>query len=174
MANFNLYETPLKKWEGGFAIVEGDAGGATKWGVTIGTYREYINPNATVDDLRNMNDAQWRLIAKGKFWDKCKADQLKNQSVAELIVDWCFNSGIGTIKKIQGIVGTKTDGIVGPLTVAAINQWDQKRLHFTIKAARAEFFATCVRNRSANLKFYDGWMNRLAALEYGRSMSLPR
>lgn len=175
MANFDRYAAALKSWEGGFAVVEGDAGGATKWGVTIGAFREYIDPNATVDDVRNMTEAQWRYIAKGKFWDACKADKITNQSVAELIVDWCFNSGVGMIKKVQGIVGTKADGVVGPITLNAINSnSNQKRLHYLIKSARAAYLSDCVKNRSQNLKFYDGWINRLAALEYGKSMEMPR
>jgi len=175
MADFDKYATALKSWEGGFACDPADAGGATNKGITIGTFQQYINPNATVNDLRNMTDAQWRLIAKGCFWDKCKADKINNQSVAELIVDWCFNSGVGMIKKVQGIVGTKADGVVGPLTLNAINNNpNQKRLHYLIKSARAAYFADCVKNRSQNLKFYDGWINRLAALEYGRSMEVHR
>lgn len=175
MANFDKYAIALKSWEGGFACDPDDAGGATNKGVTIAVFREYVNPDATVSDLRNMTDAQWRYIAKGKFWDKCGGDKILNQSVAELIVDWCFNSGLGMIKKVQGIVGTKADGVVGPLTISAINSNpNQRRLHYLIKSARIAYLATIVQNRANNLKFYDGWINRVAALEYGRSMEVMR
>lgn len=174
MADFNKYAPALSSWEGGFALVKDDAGGWTNRGVTLDTFRLYINPTATPQDLSRMSETQWREIAKGRFWDACGGDKLKDQSVAELFVDWCFNSGLGMIKRVQGIVGTKTDGKVGPLTIAAINAWDQRRLHYTIKAARIEFLANAVRNRSANLKFYDGWINRVAALQYGKSMRVNR
>lgn len=174
MANFDLYAPALRLWEGGFAKVEGDSGGATNCGITLATFRDYISSIATEEDLKAMTASQWRFIAKGVFWDKCRADQIRNQSVAELIVDWCFLSGLGMIKKVQGIVGTKADGVVGPITIAAINNWDPKRLHFAIKSARLAFFATIVQNRSSNMKFYDGWINRVAALRYGKSMQYPR
>lgn len=174
MADFNKYAPALDSWEGGFALVKNDLGGWTNRGVTLDTFRVYINPDATEFDLKNMTDAQWRYIAKGKFWDACGGDKLKNQSVAELIVDWCYNSGLGMIKKVQGIVGTKVDGIVGPLTINAINSWNQRRLHFAIKRARLEYLATITQNRSQNLDFYDGWINRTAALCYGKSMRQNR
>ena len=38
-------------------------------------------------DLRNQ-------IIKSEYWDKCKGDGIKSQSVAVAIVDWFVNSGI--------------------------------------------------------------------------------
>lgn len=174
MADFYLYAPALRSWEGGFAIVPGDAGGATNAGITLATYRLYIKADATVEDLRRMTDAQWQFVAKKIFWDSCLADQIKNQSVAELIVDWCFHAGLGMLKKVQGIVGVKADGIAGPKTIAAINNYDPKKLHFAIKAARLAHLITITQNRAANVKFFDGWINRVSALQYGKSMLKPR
>lgn len=174
MADFDKYAAGLSSWEGGFGIQKNDAGGWTNRGVTLDTFRLYIKPDATVEDLKHMSEAQWRSIAKGRFWDACRADDIKDQSVAELIVDWCFNSGLGMIKKIQGIVGTRADGIVGPLTINAINNWNARRLHFTIKQARLAYYATITQGRSQNLDFYDGWVRRAAALMYGKSMTLNK
>ena len=170
MADFDKYAPALNTWEGGFALVRNDAGGWTNRGVTLDTFRLYINPNATLNELKNMTEEQWQKIAKGRFWDACGGDSIKNQSVAELFVDWCFHAGLGMIKRVQGIVGTRTDGIVGPLTINAINSWNQRRLHFAIKSARLEHLATITKNRSQNLDFYDGWVRRVAALMYGKSM----
>lgn len=168
MANFDIYAPILRSWEGGFVNDPSDAGGATNCGVTLETYKAIINPNATIQDLKNMTDAQWRKIMKCSYWDKCLADQIKDQSVAEIFVDWCINSGLGMIRKVQGIIGTKADGIMGPMSIAALNKTDARRLHYSIKSARAEHYDTCVKNRSANLKFYDGWMKRLSAFNFGK------
>lgn len=170
MADFDKYAVGLASWEGGFGMHKNDAGGWTNRGVTLDTFRRYINPDATEDDLKRMTEAQWRSISKGRFWDACNADMIKDQSVAEAIVDWCFNSGLGMIRKVQGIVGTKADGIVGPLTINAINNWKPRKLHFAIKSARLEYLASITQNRSQNLDFYDGWIARVAALRYGKSM----
>lgn len=170
MADFDKYAPALGSWEGGLVLVKNDKGGWTNRGVTLDTFRQYINSNATPADLGKMTDEQWRAIAKGRIWDACGADDIKNQSVAELFVDWCFHAGLGMISKVQGIVGTRVDGKVGPLTIGAINSWNQRRLHFAIKRARLEHLATITQNRSTNLDFYDGWVRRVAALRYGHGM----
>jgi len=161
MAQFDTYAPKLKKWEGGFADDPDDAGGATFMGVTLTTFRMYYGEDKTVEDLKRMTNDQWKHIMKCGFWDKCWGDQIHNQSVAEIFVDWCVNSGTGMIKKVQGMVGTKADGILGPKTIKAINSADAMRLHFLIKSARADHYATITRNRWANVKFYDGWLARL-------------
>ena len=166
MADFSIYAPKLKSYEGGFVNDPRDSGGVTQSGVTLARFREEFGMDKTVTDLRNMTDAQWCQIMKKGYWDKCCADDIKNQSIAEIFVDWCVNSGLGVIKKVQGIVGAKADGIVGPKTVAAINNRDARQLHYAIKAARAEYYAGCVKSKSSNIAFYDGWMNRLASFKY--------
>lgn len=168
MAQFDKYAPKLKRWEGGYANDPDDTGGATNIGVTLATFRQFYGADKTEADLRRMTAEQWRHIMKSGFWDKCWGDQIHNQSVAEIIVDWCVNSGTGMLKKVQGMVGTKADGVMGPKTLAAINTYNQQKLHFMVKAARAEHYAAITRNRSANLKFYDGWMNRLLDFCYAR------
>ena len=168
MADFRRYAPLLKQFEGGFVNHPDDPGGANNMGVTLATFRQFFGANKTVMDLRMMNDTQWTTIMKGGYWDKCLADQIRNQSVAELIVDWCVNSGTGIIRKVQGIVGVTADGIVGQRTIAAINRADAQNLHFRIKRARAEYYATLVDNRKSNLTFYDGWFSRLSQLKFKR------
>lgn len=166
MASFDKYAPKLKRWEGGFANHPADPGGATMCGVTLATFRAWYGQDKTADDLRRMTDAQWRHIMKTGFWDKCWGDQITNQAVAELIVDWCVNSGTGMIRKVQEIVGTKVDGIVGPKTVAQINAARPQLLHYKLKVARAAWYAQLVENRPSNIAFYDGWFNRLADFRY--------
>lgn len=168
MASFDKYAPRLKRWEGGFADDPRDAGGATFMGVTLATYRLHFGADKTVEDLKRMTAAQWKHIMKGTFWDKCWADQIRNQSVAEIFVDWCVNSGLGMIKKVQALVGTTADGVVGPKTLAAINGADAQQLHFRIKTARSTYYTAIVRSRPANIAFYDGWMSRLADYKFSR------
>lgn len=168
MANFDIYAPKLKKWEGGFANDPDDAGGATNCGVTLATFRMFYGEDKTEQDLYKMTPEQWREIMKGGFWDKCWGDLIKNQSVAECIIDWCINSGIGMLKKVQGIVAVKADGIMGPKTLKAINDYDARKLHFKVKAARTRWLIESVERRSANTKFFDGWINRVADFKYAK------
>ena len=166
MADFSIYAPKLRQFEGGFVNDPRDSGGATYGGITLARFRQEFGMDKTVTDLKNMTDDQWCQIMKKGYWDWCGADDIKNQAVAEIFVDWCVNSGLGMIKKVQGIVGTKADGVVGPKTIAAINARDARQLHYAIKAARADYYAQCVKSKSSNIAFYDGWMNRLCQFKY--------
>ena len=170
MANFKDYEPKLRKWEGhGFKVDPDDYGGATNGGVTLKTFRLVFGEDKTVEDLRNMTDPQWRKIMKGQFWDKCGADELSNQSVAELFVDWCIHAGIGKIKMVQAMVEVETDGIVGKKTIAAINNYPQEVLHRKIKLMRAQRFLDQIYGNSRQMKYFNGWFNRIIDFNYRAS-----
>lgn len=165
MANFDLYAPSLKRWEGGFVNDPADPGGATNMGVTIGTFRTYFGRNRTVQDLKNITPAQWRLIMK-TYWDRCKADDIRNQSVAEMLVDWHVNAGYNAIKKTQAAFGLKTDGIVGPKTLAALNGPDSELVFNRLKNARTSYYQRLVNENGSLRKFLRGWLNRVNYFEY--------
>ena len=166
MADFKLYAPTLSKWEGGYGNYKEDTGGPTMRGITIATFRQYFGANKTVADLKAMTDAQWEYIMKGQFWDKCGADNINDQKVAEIFVDWCINSGIAHIKDVQRMVGTKADGIVGKMTLAAINNTEPRHLFICIKIARARHFCMITEQKRQYEIFFDGWINRLADFQY--------
>lgn len=177
MANFDTYAKRLRKWEGStYAEIPFDKGGPTNSGVTLATFQQFFGADKTKEDLKKMTQDQWRTVMKGGFWDKCKGDLIRNQSVAEIFVDWCINAGIGKIKNVQKILRVDADGIVGPKTLAALNSCNQKVLHYRIKRARLEHYFSCVdgsrevdiysSNPTGNLSFIDGWINRTADFQY--------
>ncbi|MEG0890119.1 MAG: putative peptidoglycan-binding domain-containing protein, partial [Bacteroides sp.] len=103
---------------------------------------------------------------KPHYWDRWKADQIKSQSIANILVDWVWASGIHGIKIPQQILGVSVDGNVGPKTIAALNARDPKALFAQIKQARINFIEDICRKRPANKKFRKGWLNRLNAIQY--------
>ena len=168
MASFDKYTPRLKKWEGNKYIDDpNDYGGATNSGVTLSTFRDVFGQDKTKEDLKNMTDEQWRTVMKG-IWDKCGGDSIKNQSVAEIYVDWCINSGVSKIKMVQQMVGTPADGIVGPKTIAAINRANQQVLHRQIKLARAKRYIAQIEARPFNMDNFNGWFNRIIDFNYSK------
>lgn len=167
MANFDKYAPRLDRYEGRkFVDDPDDYGGATYRGVTLTTFREVFGAGKTVEDLKAMTEEQWRRVMKGLFWDKIRGDEIKNQSVAEIICDWVVNSGLSKIRKVQEFAGTKADGIVGPKTVAAINGADQLQLHRRIKLERARRFLNQIDANFRQMKYFDGWFARLVDLKF--------
>lgn len=154
-------------WEGGYACIPGDSGGPTNKGVTLRTYQSYYGKDKGVEDLKRMTDAQWAYIFKWGFWDKVKADSISSQSVAEMLVDWCWMSGVTTpVKNLQRIVGVTVDGKFGPQTLAAVNAADPKILHSRLKAAREDYYQRIVARDPVKKKFLRGWLNRLDYYKY--------
>lgn len=140
----NAYKRAAKV---GFANLKDDNGGATLVGVTIGTYRSYCRykgwKTPSVQDLKNMPYKVWRDIVYTMFWNKWKADTISDQSVANMVVDWVWHSGAGTIKKVQNLLGVTADGIVGPKTITALN--NDKDIKNKIYQARKAFFEGIVK-----------------------------
>ena len=161
----------ILKWEGGFVNDPDDLGGATNKGITIYTFGEYRKrkglPPPTVSDLKNLSENDWYEIFKTMYWDRWKADEIKNQSVADILVDWVWASGVRGILRTQLILGVSPDGIVGSKTIAALNAADPKKLFDAIKSDRAKFIDEICKARPKNEKYRRGWMNRINAIKYG-------
>ena len=172
MANVYKLAPWILKWEGGFVNDPADLGGATNMGVTIGAwkscgYDKDGDGDIDVDDLRLLTreDVVNRVL-KPHYWDRWKADDIKSQSVANILVDWVWASGAHGIKIPQRLLGVSVDGIVGPKTLAAVNARNPRELFDMIKIARFDFIEDICRKRPANNKFKRGWMNRINDIAY--------
>ena len=156
------------KHEGGVVNDPDDAGGFTNKGITLKTFRSIYGKDKTKEDLINITDEQWGHIFKAYYWDKFNADKIESQSIANMSVDWAYNAGVGTVaKKIQNIIGTKPDGIIGSSSLKLINTvQDSKELFEQIKAARIMFYKKLVEKKPTNAKFLKGWLNRTEAIKF--------
>jgi lysozyme family protein len=166
MANFDLYVPTLSVVEGGFSNHPDDFGKMTMHGVTLATYQAYCGKDKTIGDLKNMSHGTWRAIMKDMYWDKCRADEIDDQKVAEIIADWCVNSGYVGIKKAQEVIGVKPDGVVGPITLSRINSSDARSLHDRLWQARYQFYHGLVAKNPSQKVFLKGWLNRLGHFKY--------
>lgn len=164
MANIERYIPFLRKWEGGFVNDKDDKGGSTMTGITLATYRQFYGKDKTADDLKFIPYDEWKSILKRGYWDKMKADNIHSQAVAELCVDMAFMSGSTTaIKKVQRALKLKDDGIIGPLTLKALNG-PENEVFETLFNMRKDWL-TQIAKKGNNIKFLKGWMNRLNDLK---------
>jgi lysozyme family protein len=164
MAKYTKVIQKILKWEGGYA---GNIDGATctMKGVTLATYRRFFGNEKNCKHLKEITQAEWDYIFKKGFWDRWKADEIKNQSIAELVVDWCWASGVWGIKLPQRVLGVKDDGVVGPKTLAAINNYeDQEELFNKLWNRRKKHFQDIAKGGKA--KFLGGWLRRLNDFKY--------
>lgn len=173
MADFNLYAQKLKQLEGGFVNDPIDNGGATMIGVTLTTYRTYFGQNKSVEDLKQISDSEWSYIIKTAYWDACHGDEVRNQSIAEIFIDWNVNSGIAGIRAFQRAQGLRADGIVGPKLLSILNSPNEEVIFNRIKSARESYYRKLSMNNPALFKFLRGWLNRLNKFVFSYSCKSP-
>lgn len=168
MANINLFAPKLLKTEGGYVNDPADKGGATKYGVTLDTWKKKgknqdKNNDGQVDaeDIKLLDLNDFKLILKIGYWDQCKGDYIKNQSIAEIIIDWNYLSGTIAPKEVQRILGLQIDGEIGTQTLLAINNADQAKLHASIKQARFDHIQRIIKSNPSQKKFEKGWNARI-------------
>jgi len=171
MADIKQFIPFLQSWEGGFVNHKNDKGGATNKGVTFATFQYHYGKDKTVDDLKAITDDQWMHIFKSGYWNICKADQIKSQAVANMLVDWTYNSGRHGIKYIQKVLYLASDGCVGPMTINAINKCDELTLFNTLKQGRELFFLNIVERDSTQSRFLKGWLRRLNSIYFDNLIS---
>lgn len=154
----------------GFANDPNDLGGATQTGVTIGTYKTYCKkkgmPTPTVTDLQNIPYKDWLAILKEMYWDRWKADKIDSQSVANILVDFVWASGTNGIKKPQEFLKVVPDGVVGPKTLAAVNNRGSLTLFYQLRDLRLRYVDAIVKSRPSQKKWLKGWKNRINDIKY--------
>lgn len=163
MADYRKLKPLVLKWEGGYQTY--DKAGCTMKGVTLATFRTYYGKDKTCDDLKRITDDQWDNIFVKGYWNKWRADEIECQSVANILVDWVYNSGVNGISIPQAVLGVTRDGVVGPKTLAAINgQKDQKALFDKLWARRKSYYESIAKGASA--AYLKGWLNRLNDIKW--------
>ena len=173
MADINVLAPFILSWEGGYVNHPNDKGGATKYGVTlaqwkIAGYDKDGDGDIDANDIKLLSVEDYLMVFRRYYWDVVQADLIKDQAVANIIVDFCYNSGIGKIKQIQSIVGAFPDGKVGKDTLLAINTYKggQQALFKVIWNYRYNFYVNIAKNNPSQKVFLNGWLNRLNSIGY--------
>ncbi|MDO5657397.1 MAG: holin-associated N-acetylmuramidase [Paracoccus sp. (in: a-proteobacteria)] len=114
--------------EGGFVNDPDDPGGATKYGVTIGTMRRLgldLNRDGRIDvaDVRALTRAQAVDIYKEHYYRRPRIDRMPEPLQASMF-DMYVNAGANAVKILQRMISAMgfpcaDDGVIGPQTIAA-------------------------------------------------------
>ena len=171
MARVELFAPKILAFEGGFVNDPTDRGGATNMGVTLSAWKKVGydkdgDGDIDADDVLQLSKQDAIDVLKRNYWNRWKADQIQNQSIAEILVDWIWGSGKWGIIIPQRMLKVPEDGIVGPGTLYAVNSANQRGLHEAIFRARETFILDLVKNHPKQKKFLNGWMNRLNQFKF--------
>lgn len=169
MANVELLEPFIQKWEGGWSDHPADRGGKTMRGVTLATWQVYCRNHGrvgTAENLREITQEEWSDILKSMYWDRIQGDRINSQSVANIWCDWVWASGSYGITNVQRILGVKVDGIVGMKTLNACNRQKPKELFLAIQRERVAFVDRVIRAHPEQERHRRGWLNRINDFTY--------
>ena len=156
MAEFSHYAVKLWDLEGGYVNHPSDKGGRTNRGITEDVFLKYF-PG---EDIKELTFCQFWEISR-RYWDRWKADEIENQSIAELLVDFTYHSGAYGIIIPQRVLMVKQDGIVGEKTLKALESVDKEWFFNEVLSQREEFLRRIARKNPSQKVFLNGWMNRL-------------
>lgn len=155
--------------EGGFVNDPADSGGATKYGITLQTYKQFY-PYATVDLLKKMTVERAKEFYFMHFWCAYHYDEIKDKAISIKVFDATVNMGSKQshtcLQRALRAVGNELadDGILGLKTLACLNQAGSPEMCYAILCAyRSElagFYRLLASGRPKDKKFLNGWLNR--------------
>lgn len=138
--------------EGGYVNHPSDPGGETKWGVTKRTARA----NGYHKPMRQMTREEAKAIYKRAFWRGCARFE---GALAFQLFDAIVNHGRGNAYRfLQRAANVADDGVIGPVTLAAVRRLPLSLLVARFLAERLRFYT----NLSMFETFGRGWTRRVA------------
>jgi lysozyme family protein len=153
----------ILKFEGGKVDDPADPGGRTNKGITQRVYDRFRQRRARQPrDVYQITDDEVAEIYHDQYWALVKADQLP-AGVDLVVFDGAVHSGVSaSIKWLQRALGVDDDGILGPVTLSAINRTvDNDQLIADIIALRERFLKTLKTFK----RFGKGWLGRTLQVE---------
>jgi lysozyme family protein len=158
------FEKALKrilKHEGGYVNDPLDSGGRTNLGVTQRVWEEFVGHPVSESDMRALTPEIIAPMYKMKYWNSSYCEVLP-KGLDYVVFDFAVNAGTGrSVKTLQQAIGCVADGVIGPKTMAAINDAEPKDLIAKFSDARADFYQGIVTRKPDQARFIKGWLNRV-------------
>lgn len=150
-----------------------DKGGPTKAGITQRTLsawriRHSLEP-ATPDDVKALAIEEIREIYRVCFVQDPRYDLIEDEQLFEHVLDAAVLHGQHwATTTLQRLLAVKADGIIGPITLAALHAADADQVNLRFAIERLKLTVGIVirdakrkKQYSGQIENLSGWMNRL-------------
>jgi lysozyme family protein len=182
-SSFDEAQSAVKEVEAGYSDDRGDTGNyievpggkrflGTNHGISAPILHKYFKDNGidrlpTKEDMMNLSYKTAVGIYKKDYWDAQNLSELCNQNVANIIYDGCVNQGIDGMNQVitnaLNEQGVKINGwCFSKENIKHINSCNQNKLFNSIKKFRELRY----KDSATWSRHGEGWMNRLASIEY--------
>lgn len=144
--------------EGGFVDDPQDPGGATNMGITLATLQGWRGAPQTVDDVRDLTEADVSPIYETMYWVPTGCNAWPS-GVDLMVFDMAVNQGPPrAVRTLQTAVGVPADGVVGQETKAAVARSNAPALIAHIAVLREQFY----KGLPTFPRFGNGWLARVS------------
>jgi lysozyme family protein len=175
---FRIAVETVFRHEGGFTI---DSGGPTQYGISLkflqglgdangdGWLDGDLDRDGDVDsrDIRKLTREQASDIYLTQWWARYRYDLITDLQVATKVLDFAVNMGAGRAHQLLqrstrglGIILVE-DGIIGPITLGAINSVNPRELVLCYQCIVDGFYRSLAEKNPKKYHGYlKGWLNR--------------
>ena len=148
--------------EGGYVNNPHDAGGATRYGVTLATLSAWRGGTmCSASDVENLTEQEARQILTNVYVFAPHFDAIKDDALRALVVDCAVNHGVSkAVVLLQRALAVTADGVMGTKTFGALDTSDPVKVYYRLCAARMRLYVNIVLADQAQSAFLLGWTNR--------------
>lgn len=161
--------------EGGYSDDPDDSGGHTKYGITVSVARA----NGYAGEMRDLDEATARSIAKSQYWDAMRLDAVDVLSplIADRLLDIGYNTGIDRagrfLQRLLNALNNRAtlyddidvDGAIGPRTITALQTFLAHRgrdgvlvMRRGLQSLLGAYYIALAEAREKDEKFLYGWL----------------
>ena len=177
MTPIEAFKRAIEKWEGLYQNDPHDAANVKKPdGTVIGTMRG-VSPGAwarfkgvpveslTEDDMKAITLEDAAAVYERNYYKVPGFAKLRWCPATEVWTDIGWGSGpVTAIKKMQAMIGTVADGVIGPVTMATYSEWlNRREMESAVNLIadwRCAFYKHLCEVRPLNQKYLVGWLRR--------------
>lgn len=167
----------IKMWEGGLSLDKSDTGNwvsgvlvGSKYGVTapaLAAHRGVPVSNITSAIMAALTIEEAAAIGLQSYYLAPHLDRLAWNRVTASVLDFGWGAGPGrAVRKLQSLIGATADGLIGPKTAKAYNDFlisnGEPDAATAWGAVRNVYYDSIVANNPTQARFLNGWKNRTA------------
>ena len=149
-----IYKAAHPNWLGWFIVL--DTLHRAEGNITLASQQLYKNTHLKEQAMD---------FYKRTFWDRMKLDKVDNDNTATELFVFAVNAGTrNAVRKAQKIVGVEVDGLVGPMTLKALNNFDSNQFDMKFDEIEIQFYDDLIKKRPSFACYRAGWMNRATSV----------